>query len=350
MSRRTLASLLAAGLLVVLVVAAARAPVPYVTLSPGPTLDILGEQNGEPIVQVDGHRTYPAEGELRLTTVSVSNPERKVSLFEALQAWVRSDVAVLPYEAMYPEPSTAEKERAQSQAQMVSSQDTAVAAALEELGYELKTHALVTGVTPDGPSDGVLEARDHILRIDDTDVTEVQQVLDVLGKREPGDKVAVTVRRDGRERRVVVETAAAPDDEDRAVLGILVGTGFEFPFDVRIALDQSIGGPSAGLMFALSVYDALTPGSLTGGAAVAGTGSITSEGVVGPIGGVQQKIAAARDDGAELFLVPKDNCAVALAAPTDGIELIRADDLSSAIDALETYANDPSADLPRCPP
>ena len=181
MSRRTLASLLAAGMLVVFVVLAAWAPVPYVTVSPGPTLDVLGEQNGEPIVQVAGHRTYPVEGEFRLTTVSVSNPDRKVSLVEAVGAWLSDDVAVLPYEAMYPERNTAEEERTQSQAQMVSSQDTAVAAALTALGYELGSYPVVTGVSAGGPSDGKLKARDRIVTLGEREITDVQGVFDAIG-------------------------------------------------------------------------------------------------------------------------------------------------------------------------
>lgn len=349
MTRRTLASLLAAGMLVVLVVLAARAPVPYVTVSPGPTLDVLGEQNGEPIVQVAGRRTYPVDGEMRLTTVSVSNPDRKVTLLEALGAWWRDDIAVLPYEAMYPEPTNAEEERTESQAQMVSSQDTAVAAALDALGFDLETYAVVTGVSGGGPSDGKLQARDRIVALGGEQVEDVQDVFDLIGEYSPGDEVVVTVRRGGAEKRFTIETVAAEDDPKRALIGILVGTGYDFPFDVRLALDDSIGGPSAGLMFALSVYDTLTPGSLTGGEVVAGTGSITPDGRVGPIGGVRQKIAAAEEAGAEVFLVPADNCPSAVHDPVEGIELIRADDLRSAVDALETYEEDPSADLPRCP-
>jgi Lon-like protease len=323
--------------------------VPYVTVSPGPTLDVLGEQNGEPIVRVTGHRTYPVEGQFRLTTVSVTNPERKVTLVEAIAGWVDDDIAVLPYEAMYPERNTAEEERTQSQALMVSSQDTAVAAALGALGYDLPSYAVVTGVSGGGPSDGKLKARDRIVALGEREITDVDGVFAAIKEYQPGDSVPVTVRRGEAERRFVVETVAAEDDPKRPLIGVLVGTGYDFPFDVELALDDSIGGPSAGLVFALSVYDTLTPGSLTGGDVIAGTGSITPDGAVGPIGGVRQKIAAAEEAGAEVFLVPRDNCASAVHDPVEGIELIRADDLAGAIKALETYSEDPSADLPRCP-
>jgi PDZ domain-containing protein len=350
MSRRTVASLVAVVLLIGLLVTAARMPVPYVSVSPGPTVDILGKNGDKPIVAVEGHRRYPTEGQLRLTTVSVSNPDSELSLATALAAWLRTDVAVLPYAAMYPEPSTTEQERAESAAQMVSSQDTAVAVALTELGYDLTTHTEVTGVSPGGPSEDRLQPRDRIESIDGTPIEDVDALLAALGKVRPGSTVAVGVRRDGRSRAVDIKTEPAADDPKRAVLGILVGTGYDFPFDVRVRIDESIGGPSAGLMFALSVYDTLTPGALTDGATVAGTGTISADGKVGPIGGVRQKILGAEESGASVFLVPPDNCASAVLAGGAGeIELVRADTMSSAVDSLESYAQDPNADLPRCP-
>lgn len=351
MTRRGTASLLAAGLLVALLVAAALLPVPYVTVSPGRTIDVLGTNDGEPIVQVEGHRTYFDDGELRLTTVSITKPEAQLSLTEALMGWLQRDVSVVPYEAMYPENSTDRQEETFSAAQMVSSQDTAVASALRQLGYRLPTHVEVTGVNPDGPSDGVLEVGDRLLEVDGDRIRSLRQLARVMEDVEPGDRVSGAVRREGERQRFTVTTEAAEDDPDRALMGILVGTGYRFPFDVRVGLGDNIGGPSAGLVFALSIYDVLTPGSLTDGHVVAGTGTITADGRVGPIGGIQQKVAGAQDDGARLFLVPPDNCAAAVLAPVDPerLRLVRADTLRSAIDSLERYAEDPSADLPRCP-
>lgn len=351
MTRRPVASLLALGLLVVLTLVAARMSVPYVTVSPGPTVDVLGEDRGKPIVQISGQKTYEPEGQLRLTTVSVTNPEAELSLLEAMWAWMRSDQDVLPVEAMYPDNSTAEQERAESAAQMVSSQDTAIAVALSELGYELPTHVEVTGVNPGGPSDGKLKARDKIESVDGKPVGTLEELFAALDGVTPGDTVEVGVRRDGSSRTFEITTGAAPDDPGRAIVGVLVGTGYEFPFDVRVGIDESIGGPSAGLVFALSIYDNLTPGSLTDGKVVAGTGTIAPDGTVGPIGGIREKIIGAAEDGAELFLVPPDNCEAALTAPVDedDIELVRADTMHSAVEALESWTQDPTAELPRCP-
>ncbi|HET6561947.1 MAG TPA: PDZ domain-containing protein [Marmoricola sp.] len=350
MSRRSAAGLLAVGLLLVLVVVAGMTSVPYVTVSPGPTIDVLGEEGDEPIVDIDGTKTYPTKGQMRLTTVSVTNPENQLNLGEALLAWLGQDVAVLPYKAMYPEPTSNESERAESAAKMVSSQDAATAAALGELGEELPTYAEVLGVTPDGPSVGKLEARDRLLSVAGEPTEDVDDVLAALDSVEPGEKVEVEVRRKGEERTVTITTAPGPDDPEQATLGVLVGTGYEFPFDVRVHIDESIGGPSAGLMFALSIYDTLTPGALNGGEVIAGTGTITAEGDVGPIGGIAQKIAGAEESGASLFFVPPDNCDTVLAADLDedGMRLVRADTLHSAVEALKKYVEDPSVELPRC--
>jgi PDZ domain-containing protein len=351
MSRRSRAILLAVGLLVVMVFLAAQAGVPYVTVSPGPTVNVLGEINGKPIVRVKGHKTYPTEGQLRLTTVSVTSPEQKVNLMEAIGAWMRSDKAVLPFKAMYPDSNSAEQERAESAAQMVNSQDTAIATALTELGYHLSTYAEVTGVTPGGPSSGVLKARDQILKLNGKQIEDVEQVFAALQDTKPGEKVSGVVLRNKKQVPFEVTTGKAPDDPNRAILGILVGTGYEFPFEVKVALGENIGGPSAGLMFALSVYDTLTPGALTGGDVIAGTGTISADGSVGPIGGIRQKIVGAKEAGAKLFFVPPDNCDTAVLAPVDPdeIRLVRADTMHSAVQSLEKYAADPSADLPRCP-
>lgn len=351
MNRRSAASLIAVGLLAVLVVVGARMSVPYVIVSPGPTINVLGDNGGKPIVQVEGHKTYPTDGQLRLTTVSVTNPETHLTLVDVLWGWMRSDKDVLPVEAMYPKNSSAEQEHAESAAQMVSSQDTAIAVALSELGYTLPTHVEITGITPGGPSDGKLEPRDVITAVDGKDVEDMNGLLGALGEVEPGDQVEIGVRRGGEDKTFQITTAAAEDDKNRAVIGVLVGIGYDFPFDVRVRIDDSIGGPSAGLIFALSVYDTLTPGTLTGGDVIAGTGTISPDGKVGPIGGIREKIIAAAHAGAELFFVPPANCASAQKAPIDDadLQLVRADTMHSAVTSLQKYADDPNADLPRCP-
>jgi Lon-like protease len=350
MSRRTLASVLVFCLLVVLVVVAVFLPVPYVAMSPGPTVNVLGESDDQPIIDVTGHRTYPTEGDLRLTTVSVTNPKHKIGLGEALGAWFDGARAVYPRDAIYPPGQTAEDVEQQSSVEMVSSQDTAIAAALTELGFDLPLQVEVLDVTKDGPADGKLQTRDRVIEVNGTRIREADQVAKAIQKTGPGRPAEFVVRRGDATRTVKVQAEASEDDPDRAVVGISIGTGYDFPFDVSVRLSDQIGGPSAGLIFSLGVYDTLTPGSLTGGTDVAGTGTIDQDGRVGPIGGIQQKIVAAADAGARIFLVPPDNCDSALHADVtkDEIKLVKAATLHSAVTSLETYARDPSADLPAC--
>ena len=136
-------------------------------------------------------------------------------------------------------------------------------------------------------------------------------------------------------------------DGDKRV-GITPGVGYTFPFDVNVNIGDNIGGPSAGLLMSLAIYDTLTPGSLTSGRDIAGTGTITATGVVGPIGGIQQKIAASRDAGADLFLVPADNCDGIGGVDPDGMRLAKVSSLAEARGIVEDWAVDPDITLPTC--
>ena len=350
MSRRTLATAVVAALVLVLVVMMALLPVPYVAMSPGPTVDVLGRTGKQPIIEVSGHRTYPTEGELRLTTVSETSPTRQLRLPEVMWAWFDPDRAVYPRDVIYPPDTSVQDVQQQNTVAMVNSQDTAVAAALSELGYHLPLRVEVLAVTKGSPAQGRLEVRDRLLRVDGAPITSADQVTAALQKGGVGHTATFVVRRGSTTRTVRITTEAAPDDKSRAVVGVQIGTGYDFPFDVSVHLGQDIGGPSAGLMFSLGVYDLLTPGPLTGGAEVAGTGTIDQRGHVGPIGGIQQKIVGAADAGATLFFVPPGDCGPALHAPVDKdeIRLVKAATMHSAVESLRTYARDRSADLPSC--
>jgi PDZ domain-containing protein len=119
---------------------------------------------------------------------------------------------------------------------------------------------------------------------------------------------------------------------------------------VKVQLPGTVGGPSAGMMFALAIYDVLTPGSLTGGKVIAGSGEISPDGTVGPIGGIGQKLPAAERDRARLFLVAADNCAEALRShyDPDKMRLVKVEKLADAIKDVEAWRDNPDANLPRC--
>jgi len=340
---------LAVPLLIGLWLAAALHPLPYVTYEPGLTVDVLGTNDqGQEIIEVSGHEAYRDDGQLRMTTVYVSQPLPKGSnnLFELMYDWVSDEDAVYPYDAVYREDETVEQNREEGAAEMTSSQDAATAAALEELGYDV-THPAVVGVVPKAPADGKLEDGDVILEVDDQEVEDTQGVADAVVAAPEGEPVDFLVLRDQQR----IEVPVTPEVEDgRPQVGIQLGTVVtpDLPVDVTINIDEGIGGPSAGLMFSLGIYDTLTPGSLTGGEIVAGTGTLDATGTVGPIGGIQQKIVGARDAGAELFLVPPDNCDQAVLAPNGDMRLVRAPTMHSARASIEAWVDDHDADLPSC--
>ncbi len=347
MSQRLYAAVVAGVLLVALSIAAFVLPVPYVVYSPGVTVDVLGERDGKEIIQVSGHQTYRDDGQLRMTTVYVTRPGRGVSLVDAVGAWLSDEEAIYPYDSVYAPDETEEDSRRESAVQMVSSQDAAVATALKELGYDTTPVIEILDVTQGLPADGKLEVRDILTKIGDTTITTPQSVVDAVDAAPVGKPLAFEVLRDGTEKTVEV-TPEVVDGDKR--IGIVPGPGFEFPFDVTVNIPETIGGPSAGLMFSLAIYDTLTPGSLTDGAEVAGTGTVSATGKVGSIGGIQQKIVAARDVGAQVFLVPAGNCDEALGAPHGDMRLVKATTMHGALASLKTWVGDHDADLPTCTP
>jgi PDZ domain-containing protein len=276
-------------------------------------------------------------------------------------AWVDRSDAVYPKKAVYPDDDqTDEEDRDEGQVQMVSSQDTAVAVALAALGHPVTPALEVTLIKEGSPADGALAVRDLIREVDgkplDGDIQAAsQQLRAAIKATRPGRKVTLTVLRDGKEVDVPVVPEEPSTDLFGVVtvtgspeIGIFLGQGFILPFPVSFTIDARIGGPSAGLMFSLAVYDTLTPGSLSGGGRVAGTGEIAADGTVGAIGGIQQKIVGAREDGAQLFLVPADNCDDADGARNGDMRLVRVDTFDTARTAIETWAEDHDAKLPSC--
>jgi len=350
MSRRTVAGLLALGLIAVLGTVAARKPVGYVTFRPGPTLNVLGKYDGKPIIDVSGHQSYRDNGALRMVTVYESGPDDELNLFDMVNGWVNPNVAVLPKSAVYSPDETDESSHEESAVEMSSSQDSATAAALKALGVAYRSEVAVSDVAKDGASVGKLEKGDVLVAVDGRSTADPTHLVDVIRAIAPGTSTELTIRRNGVQRKVSVTTKASPDDPKASRIGVGVALKFVFPFKVKVQLPGTIGGPSAGMIFALTIYDVLTPGSLTGGRVIAGSGTIDPDGAVGPIGGIGQKLPAAQRDGARIFLVAADNCAEAVRSnyDPDKMRLVKVSTLSEAIKDVETWRDNPDAALPRC--
>ena len=346
MSQRTLAALIAVPLVLAMLVAAAFTSLPFATYSPGPTVDVLDQPGGDETIQVRGAKTYRDAGQLRMTTVSLSPYGKRLDLLSLMKAWWSDDQAVYPYDYVHPEDQTAEEDEREGAVSMVTSQDVAIANALRALDYEVEPVLQVAYVVEGSPADGVLQVRDVLERINGRKITGSEMLVETIQQTEPGDEVVLGLERDRQQRTVTV--APRRDDDGVMRVGFTPGQGFRFPFDVAVNIDPDIGGPSAGMMFALGIYDTLTEGALTGGGTVAGTGTIDLDGNVGPIGGIQQKIAGAERDGTELFLVPEDNCEDALGVDDGEPRLVRVGTFEQALEAVQSWAEDPDADLPSC--
>ena len=347
-SRRQLTLFVAISGVLLAALAAVFVPVPYVILSPGPTLNTLGKgPGGRSLIQITGHPTYPTFGHLNLVTVSFQGgPSNSLNIFAALRAWLTPHEAVVPQEELFVPGQTQQQVVQQDTQQMTSSQQTSTAAALCVLKIKFQVVDTVAVVAKGLPADGVLRRGDVITAVDGKPVTCKASAASLIRARTPGDPVTLTIARTAGghrvSRQIHLKTA---DVQGTPVVGVRVAENYVFPFNVRIRVGD-IGGPSAGLMFALGIVDKLTPGNLTGGRFVAGTGEISADGTVGAIGGIQQKMAGARQAGATLFLTPAANCADTAGAVPAGMRLVKVRNLAGAVSAL--HALEAGRSVPSC--
>ena len=338
-NRRTRTLLVGAAPILALaaVLSSPAVPVPFAAEGPGPLFDVLGDIEGNEAVVVRGGDPDPSGGELNMTTVAV---QHRLSLAQVMGMWADPDQRVVPIEAVFP-PGLSQDDVKERNALMFSdSEANATASALRQLGLPIEV--TVALVSEGGAAEGVLEEGDVLRAIDGEEVDRPETLQRTVAGHAPGDRVTLDVVRDGREESIEVELGEHPDGDSTAFLGI--GMAAQPKGDVKVEYNVSgVGGPSAGLMLSLAVVDKLSPGDLTDGRTIAGTGSIDGVGVVGPIGGITHKIAAAREGGAEMFLVPSENCSEALTAEAGDMKLISVGTLDAAVDAL----GDPNA-APTC--
>ena len=333
MSRRSLTLAIAALATVIGIVITVLIPVPYVILGAGPTLNTLGKDSkGAPLISITGHATYPAAGHLNMVTVSYEGgPGSNLNIFQALRAWLDPSQAVVPESELFPPGQTAEQTQQQDTAQMASSQQVATAAAFTALHIKYETQVVVLSTVTGYPASKALRAGDVIKAIDGKPVTGQTSLSSLITSHPAGSTLQLTVVRGGKTLTVSV---TSKESGGTPVIGVQVQEQYKFPFTVKITVGD-IGGPSAGMMFALGIIDKLTPDNLTGGKFIAGTGEITASGQVQPIGGIQQKMVGARDAGATVFLAPAANCADTAGAVPAGLRVVKVATLSQAVSDLE---------------
>lgn len=331
MRRRGVTVLVGFVLVALLTVLVVHANVPYVQLEPGPTFDTLGKtddsRDNKDVIVISGMATTQSKGQLRFVTVGVQ-PE--LNLLDALKGWLRGDEAVVPRELIYPSDKSEKEIDEENAAEFASSQSSAETAALTELGYARQVQ--VKEVTKGAPADGRLQANDVIVSVDGAKIISATQLVQLVQGKPVGTTLTFAITRDGAARSVRITTVKGDDGTSR--VGVATTEIQPHPFTIAIPV-ENIGGPSAGLMLALGIIDKIQSTDLTGGKIIAGTGTIDDEGTVGPIGGVPQKLVAAKRDGATIFLTPKDNCAEAVKNAQPGLQLVEVGSLDQALAALD---------------
>lgn len=349
----------------VLVLLASVTPSPYAVERPGPVVDALGtiqtETGTVPVLRIDGAESAAAPpplgaeadpdvdaGALNILSVSISGtpgqPLDWVSLAGSLLDPASSRV---PLSTLYPSGVSAEEREAQNAALMQASQRQAVAAALSELGRPVPVTLRVSRVDPSGPAAGLLLEGDIIRGAAGRELSGLAELRSAVGETGAASPLVLELEREDE----VLEARLEPRAVEGAglLLGIEVTSDYVFPVDVEMQLDR-IGGPSAGLIFALAVIDRLTPGELTHGLRVSGTGTIDELGRVGAIGGLRQKLWGAARADSELILVPRGNCAELPEEIPGGLRVAAVGSLAEARAALERAAGpEPWVGVDGCP-
>ena len=355
--RRRLRRVLAAGtfiLVVAVAIAAFTVPINVVIEAPGPTWNVLdnGSSSDQDVLKVKGTETYPTEGALRMTTVSVSGcPGYPVTTADLIAAWFSSDRRIVDRNEVCPQDQTAEQVEETGKAQMTASQDSAVIAALIETGMATAMRLTVTEVTEQQDSTEV-QVDDVLETIapeggETTTITSFSQLRELMSTIAEGTRVTLGVRRGEQQVSAALTTIAPQEGTSGSLLGLSLKISVDSPVEASFGLSD-VGGPSAGMMFALGLVDKITPGALTGSKDIAGTGTINMDGQVGPIGGIQQKIAGAHGAGSKFFLAPASNCDEVKGHEPEGMQVFAVSTLHEAVTATEAIASGNTSGLTTC--
>ena len=307
---------------------------PFYALWPGPVEEVSD------LVKVErGPTLYELNGDMYMLTVTL----QEVNAFELAQSWLDPRIDVVRREVIRPEGVTREEHRKVNLRLMDNSKQAAIEVALRFLGLPVDHFGegmLVTSVAEGSPADGLLEVGDVIVKVGESAVSVREDGIEAILANEIGDTVPLTVLRGDSTITLDVTLVEHSQDPGRPMVGFVPEThnrSLDLPFDVEIET-HGTGGPSAGVMYALTLIDLLTEQDLIGGNIVAGTGTISPDGRVGPIGGVRQKVVAAQNAGARFVLVPDENYADAVTVKRDGVEIHAISSIEGAVHTLEEIA------------
>ena len=322
-----------------LTIATLLAPIPFVFFKPGVPDNVAGK-----IISIKDAKTYPINGKLFITSILVTNPDSPVFGAETLVNWAIGPHVVLPKESVYPPIQPAQKIERDSRNEMESSKVTSTAAALRYLGYDFDEVYYVSDIRDYSDAIKKLKIGDVITKIDGKEINQIEEIRTSYAKKSIGDSLLITVERKDKNGKVTPVTTRVIlvenldiEEKERPAIGILVGTSARFPIDVDFNL-PGVGGPSAGLIFAVGIVEKLTEEDLVRGRKIAGTGTITASGKVGGIGGIEEKMVGASRIGATIFIAPRENCPDIEHVPK-GLKVIPVSTLSEAIEALRAPDN-----------
>lgn len=344
---RRITGLVALLVLALGIVALNVVPRPYVIAAPGPVFNVLGLQDEAPIIAVNNAKEYPTDGAINLLTVNIyGSPRQTPTWTELLGAWLDPSQKIIPLEEVFPSGVSQQERTEEDRLMFKDSQAVAKYLALRQLGYQIPVRITVDSVPDDSPSRGLILPGDIITAVNGKPVDSIAQLrAAVEGSSQPNIDISI----ERADVSSTVEVAPRLVDGNRRI-SVYSYEDFVFPVDIELQLDK-VGGPSGGLVFALGVYDKLTPGALTNGELVAGTGTVARDGTVGPIGGVQQKMVSAVRAGVAWFLVPAANCDEVIGHVPEGLTVIRVATFSQAVNALEQIGKTHQAGgLPSCQP
>jgi PDZ domain-containing protein len=310
----------------------------------GPSHDYLYVPNkATPVaskVTVAGEKPHaPGPGALYYVDVSI----RRATWAERVLPFLRPDGASLvPRAEVVPPGSSFEARHADGLREMARSEKVAAAVALEKAGFKVKTTftgALVEAVAPDGPAATKLDEGDVIVAARGKPILTPGELRAAFTGVHPGDDVVVRIRRDGQLETITVKTVESPREKGRAIVGIIVAQAADIKLPVKVNIDLGqVGGPSAGLPFALDVLQELGT-NVDRGRKVVATGEIALDGSVGPIGGVKQKTYGARRAGADVFLVPAGDNAAEARRYAGNLRIIPVVSFQQALSALRTLSS-----------
>lgn len=321
------------------------APTPYLVEQPGPVYNVLSTIGGKPMITIEGQKDYKTDGSLNMLTVTLQGSSAMgASWLNVGLAKIDPSLAIVNKTDIYPPGWDDAKLNQDADLMMLDAQANAKAAALNLLKIPFTSQIRVTLVDKSGPAANILKAGDTVITVAGQKATGIKQLRAMVAATKGKKPIDLVVDRSGVQKKLSI-TPVLIQGEWR--MGVYVDSVPSFPFKINIEVGD-IGGPSGGQILALAIYDKLTPGSLTGGKNISGTGTVDPQGNIGPIGGIRQKMYGAFRSGSRFFLAPATNCNEVVGHIPDGLNVFKVSTLQDSLRAVAAIKAGNFKSLPVC--